>query len=259
MKRIKILLLASVIFGCTQQQKLKTDSQDSSIVDSVSSVVSTPKPDQVFYESLQYNYIPELKLKLWEGKMQESAYWKDQRGENILIISELPQYFWKELKPQMAKLGGDDDNSEVAELFAYHYIYDQKESKWKLYWSLNDFQFSCCDVQMSYLPGSLKITDLDSNGKAESVFTYHTTVGTQSMDLNYDGKLMLHVDSTKYSVKGLVGLFRNRVDPTAKNQYSENFSKSNPSYKTYAENMWKRSLAIRDSMDEIIKKQWPQN
>jgi len=253
------LLFVLFLVSCQPQTEQKTAipekaQKESAEKKSEKSIIDRP----TFQLAVDYNFKVNKKQTPWQGDLIESAYWTDYRGENIVIISELPQYFWEEKKPQYRKLEKDLDDTEVAELFAYHYIYNKKLKKWKAYWVLNDLKFFCCDVYMNYLPGSLKISDLDSNGKAESVFSYYSCAGTQALDLNYNGKLILHVDSAKYSLKSMIGLYHVREDLDTKKYYSKNFKELDEPFRKYAENMWTRTNVIRDSMDRDIQKKWSQ-
>lgn len=256
-KGIQILFVIFLV-SCQQKTEEKNNIvQKNSSKDSSSSHLVEPKKKlPILPLKIDYNYKANKKQTPWQGNLIESAQWTDARGENVLIISELPQYFWEEVKPQYKKLLKDIDDTEVAELFAYHYIYNNDMKKWKAYWVLNDLKFSCCDVYMNYLPGSLKISDLDNNGKAESVFAYYSSGGTQSIDLNYYGKLILHVDSAKYSIKSMIGLLRNREDLDTKKYYSKNFKELNEQLKEFAESSWTRTNVIRDSMDKDVQKEW---
>ncbi|MEY3751860.1 MAG: hypothetical protein RLZZ354_402, partial [Pseudomonadota bacterium] len=74
--------------------------------------------------------------------------------------------------------------------------------------------------------------------------------------LNYSGKLILHLDSSKYSIKTIIGLYRNREDLDTKKKYSKNFKELKDPFKQYAESMWTRTNVIRDSMDREIQKEW---
>jgi len=252
-KTIFIFCTLIFLFACTQPPE-----QKAGLLKSITPATLAKSTTTTLWldKSITYNYTPDSKLTPWQGTFKEAVYWKDKRGENIFIISELPQYFWKEIKPGMRKYVEDKDDSEVAELFAYHYIYNQEIKKWKIYWALNDFRFSNCDVWMKYLPGTLKITDIDENDKGESIFAYYSASCTQTLDLNYHGKLILHIDSLKYSIKGVIGFNRHLEGIAKASEYSENFSQLNRQYKTYFQKMWERTIVIRDSTDLVIKKQW---
>lgn len=123
------------------------------------------------------------------------------RGNNIIIISYRPPYNWKEENPSMAKFAPDDDYStEITELFAYHYVYNNDLQKWKAYWTLHDFEFGSSGVGMDYQPKSLDISDRDNDGNAESSFFYTIRGGTSRNDCYYSAKLIFHPDVTKYKV-----------------------------------------------------------
>ncbi|HET6991844.1 MAG TPA: hypothetical protein VFJ43_10990, partial [Bacteroidia bacterium] len=124
-----------------------------------------------------------------------------------------------------------------------------QENKWKVLWTLNDFEFGCCDVEMEYTPWTLRISDLDSNGVAESIFTYASSAADGPIDNFWQGKLILHLDTIKYSIKGNLG--NQNTSESNKLIYSKNFDQLPPALKNYGNQMWKRSDAILDSIYDV--------
>jgi hypothetical protein len=197
--------------------------------------------------NVQYNCAVDSKQTPYHGTLKTAVSWDDKKGKNILIIAERPQYFWNDENKAIGKYAEDpDDDTEVAELFVWHYVFYPQENKWKILWTLNDFEFGCCDVEMEYTPWSLRVSDLDSNGIAESIFTYASSGGTGPIDNWWDGKLILHLDTLKYSIKGALG--NQDIEKNNELIYSKNFDQLRPVFKNYGNQMWKRSHEIKDSI-----------
>lgn len=219
--------------------------------------VSTDAPE---LKDLKFDVDIDSKETSFKGEIVASASWKDGRGKNILIISEKPQYFWKEENPSMGKLCKDPENeSEVCELFAFHYIWSEDENKWKAYWTINDFLFGCCDVYMNYQKGSLKIEDSDKDGNAETVFFYTIGAGTNSIDRYFQAKLMYHTDETKLKAEGTTGAGKAMFESTEYNgkpvetKYS-GFTGPYEKYKTIAEKYWNECNERQLKIDEQYHK-----
>jgi hypothetical protein len=236
-------LLLLLFTSCGEKQKPVHIKEMAAKQDSLSNIQDNKKT----IHHLQYNYPIDAKLTAYHGTIKASAAWEDKKGKNILIITERPQYFWQDENKSMEKFAEDpDSDTEVAELFAWHYIFDPQENKWKVLWTLNDFKFSCCDVKMEYTPYTLRISDLDSNGIAESIFTYAYSLGTGPIDNSWKGKLILHTDTLKYSIKGNLG--RTTTSEEKKLIYSAGFDQLPPSFKDHSKKTWEYSGHVRDSI-----------
>lgn len=126
----------------------------------------------------------------FKGKITGGAKWKDDNGENYLIISET------EIKNGKDKEGNDAISKE---LFAYNYVIKNGETT--LLWQINDFVKDCpLDLALNYNIGSLSITDVNKNGIGESTFLYRMSCkGDVSPD---ELKLMMHEGKDKYALRG---------------------------------------------------------
>ena len=69
----------------------------------------------------------------YRGKMTEAWRWKDNNGENILLLSILG--------PQAVADSQADEDGMTTELFAVHYC--QKDTGYKVVWRLNDHVRDC--------------------------------------------------------------------------------------------------------------------
>ncbi len=152
------------------------------------------------------DYRPNIDLTPWEGNLSDALYWTDSRGENVLVISALPQYFWADEKPAFGKkLTAEQDPetySEVAEIFARHYVLRAGEAKWVLKYEYSDFIVGCCDVWLEYQKKSLGVHDADSNGTGEVIFMYHETEGDGKIGNLWTGSMVLLSDSAHYVSSG---------------------------------------------------------
>ncbi|HTF05888.1 MAG TPA: hypothetical protein VK826_17790 [Bacteroidia bacterium] len=160
---------------------------------------------------------PNIDLTPWTGQLYEAIYWTDSRGENTVIISGNPQYFWEDENPDAKKFFPKDEDpetlSELTEIFATHYILKPGEAKWKEYYAYHDYMFGCCDVWMEYQPGSLAVLNADSNGTGEAIFMYHETEGDGKISNSWYGNMVLLIDSAQYVSHGASG-FRNDAEPS---------------------------------------------
>jgi hypothetical protein len=161
-------------------------------------------------------YRPDISKTPWDGDLYDAMYWRDSRGENVVIISGRPQYFWKSIKPEMRqKLMADQDPetfSEATELFAIHYILPKGSAKWTMNAQMSDYRMGCCDVWMEYQQQSLKVIDEDSTGTGEVVFMYNATEADGIIERKYLGNLILMMDTTYFHSAGPTGL-GNAKDP----------------------------------------------
>jgi hypothetical protein len=257
-----ILLAAAILFGCAEPhtQKKKYNQTNSEVVplaqtQQVATTITIAEPTRMPDPVVDYNFIPDPRYTAWPGVRIAQAKWKDLRGLNIIILSIQHQYYWTEKKPELKKYMANEDETEAAELHAVHYILKPDSASWQKYWEYNDVKLSCCDVSFNYLPGTLKVTDIDSNSVLESVFSFHTTEGTQAIDFSYPGKLIYHLDSTLYTVSGTIGLMRTHYN-YEHIRFSPNYNKLGNLYKEYLAKQWEYGVALRDSMDNSLKKLW---
>lgn len=260
--RLVMSIICVVLFCACNEKRVqkKKYNQDSSDVQ----LITTTPPDIVTQPAtparpanpvVDYNFIPNPEYTPWSGLRVAQAKWEDLAGNHVLIVSLLHQYYWSERKPEFKKLMQNDDETEASELFAVHYLLPKDSAAWRKYWEYNNVKLSCCDVSHTYLPGSLHITDIDSNSVLETAFSYHTTEGNQAIDFNYPGKLVFYTDTTPYIIKGNIGLMRNHYQ-TAHLQFSPNYNKLGNLYKDYLAREWEQVVNLRDSLDNNLKKLW---
>lgn len=178
---------------------------------------------------------PNIELTPWDGDLADAIYWRDSRGENIVIVSVKPQYFWADENPAaksfFPKEEDEETLSELTEIFTNHFILKSGEAKWNKFYSYHDYLFGCCDVYMSYQPKSLQVADADSNGVGEALFMYHETEGDGIMSHSYTGTLLLMLDSAVYFIRDETGLgteLRGEGETVADDKKEENLPHASP-------------------------------
>jgi hypothetical protein len=197
MKWLIFSFAALALFSCANERP--SQKNDAVPVDSVPvKAISDVQP-----------YRPNIDYTPWEGDLYDAIYWRDSKGENALIISGKPQYFWEKENPGAARIFPDGEEketlSELTEIFAVHFVLPAGEAKWKEYHRYHDYLFGCCDVWLSYQPRTLQVVDTDADGHGEVIFLYHETEGDGMLEQNYTGHLILKKDSTVYSVEDVTG------------------------------------------------------
>ncbi len=133
----------------------------------------------------------------YKGKVVAGARWLDRNGENLLILCETEKV--SKLVPRSSKYFGFEKSGVTAELYGYHYV--KAEEKFALLWKVFDSAKICpLDLDLTFLPNSLTITDLDGNGIAESTFLYKS--GCRSDVRPVQLKLIMHEGTMKYALRG---------------------------------------------------------
>jgi len=127
-----------------------------------------------------------------KGRIVDGARWTDRNGENILLLTETGAF----RSPTNGE--PEEDDFRDAELYAYHFVRNQKD--WSLLWQIKDFERDCqLDLTFGFLPG-LFVTDLDSNGIAETTFLYRVSCNSDVSPVVQ--KLIMHEGTQKYAVRG---------------------------------------------------------
>jgi hypothetical protein len=175
----------------------------------VHDTVATVPPSVATISEVQ-SYRPNIAATPWDGDLNDAIYWRDSRGENAVIVSTRPQYFWEEENPKAEDFFPNDEDpetlSELTEIFVTHFVLKSGEAQWKQFNSYHDYLFGCCDVYMAYQPASLQAMDADSNGTGEVIFMYHETEGDGMIGHSFNGTLVLLIDGTTYTQEGATGL-----------------------------------------------------
>ncbi len=138
----------------------------------------------------------------YKGHPVKIMNWKDKLGENLLLLTETGEFASKDSVEYA-------DNRD-AELHVYHYL--KTGTTYQLMANVNDFINSCpVDIETSFIPGALFITDLDANGIAECTFAYHLTC-TGGVD-NSTMKLIMLENKHKYVIRGRTTVYAGEKIP----------------------------------------------
>lgn len=120
-----------------------------------------------------------------EGKVVAHTRFHDVDGNHVVLVTETEL---KEVK-----------GSRTKKLFGYQF--DEKSGRWTQLWRTQDFVNDCeFDLTLAYVEGSLQVTDLNGNHRAETRFTYK--LGCRSDVSPLQVKVLLHEGSTKYALRG---------------------------------------------------------
>jgi hypothetical protein len=165
-----------------------------------------------------------------KGKVVDGARWKDQGGENLLLITETGPF----PSPKPVNEGEVD-----AEIYAYQFV--RRGAAWKPLWRIQDFERNCdLDLMVSYRRGSLTLTDLDRDGIAESAFLYRLACRSDVSPAVL--KLMMHEGVAKYALRGATTI------PAA--EQTEEIMTPDPAFKKapaaflpHAVALWKKFMA----------------
>ncbi|MBK8984294.1 MAG: hypothetical protein IPM38_18740 [Ignavibacteria bacterium] len=159
-----------------------------------------------------------------ENKIIEAVKWKDSLGMNLIVIT---------LSDEKTVY----EDNRIKEFFVHHYLLSGNT---KVLWKTYDFVKDCpFDITLEYIDRSLTVTDLDSNGLAETSFVYRLSCKSDvSPD---DMKLIMHEGHKKYAVRGVMILKINNEDAVGgEMNIDASFSKAPPEFKIYAVEKWNK-------------------
>jgi len=128
------------------------------------------------------------------GTVEGARRWTDRNGENLIVLTRTDQATTR---------GADGEPLRAREIHAYHYV--REGAGYRLLWRTADFVRDCpLDLALEYAPGSLRITDVDADGVAETSFVYRLACqgGVDPSEL----KLIMHEGATKYAIRGTTDL-----------------------------------------------------
>jgi hypothetical protein len=133
----------------------------------------------------------------YEGEVVAGARWLDKKGENLLLLCETGA-FNSPVSPK-SKKNPYGEWGMAAEVHGYHYV--KIKGQYRLLWKLYDLVEICpYDLDATFLPNSLTITDLDGSRIAESTFLYKK--GCRSDLSPAQLKLIMHEGKAKYALRG---------------------------------------------------------
>lgn len=129
----------------------------------------------------------------FEGKLKEITKLKDLNGEHIVILTETGEIPSKKIIEQ-------EDETDF-KIFAYDYLFDKNENKYKLNWKIQDFISNCeFDLMMGFLKNTFKITDLNKNGISE-IWTMYSMTCTSDVSPS-EIKIIMYEGKQKFALRG---------------------------------------------------------
>jgi len=157
--------------------------------------LSAASPDKIQIIAFNPKTLPkEIRFK---GEVVAGARWLDKDGENLLLLCETGSF--KSRVPPKSRKNRYGEWGMAAEVHGYHYV--KVKGQYRLLWRLYDLVEICpYDLDATFLPNSLTITDLDNNGIAESTFLYK--LGCRSDVSPVQLKLIMHEGKAKYALRG---------------------------------------------------------
>lgn len=162
-----------------------------------------------------------IKRQLKQAKTVETLSWQDGNGENFFGI-----FVQKDRKKNQTQL------------LAYHAA-DMGEGDYRILRRLLDFVEKCeFDLILDMIPGSLTVTDLDSNRYGEITFVYQ--LGCLSDVSPLDAKLMLLENGNKYAIRGTTSIKNGGEVMQGEKKPSTNFEEAPEALQTYANMQWDR-------------------
>lgn len=168
----------------------------------------------------------------FDGKLKEITKLKDLNGEHIIVLTETGEIPSKKIIQQ-------EDETDFR-IFAYDYLFDKNENKYKLNWKIQDFISNCeFDLMMGFLKNTFKITDLNKNGIAE-IWTMYSMTCTSDVSPSKI-KIIMYEGKQKFALRG-----NSIVNPGTEKiggdyNLDENLSKAPKEIKEFALKMWKEN------------------
>ena len=189
----------------------------------------------------------------FNGRFFSALSWNDQLGSNTLILSEKGAY---------------DQGNGRKEIFAYHYV--KKDNLYDVLWQINDFvDGDGCDLNIDLINVFPLISDVDSNGIAESAIFY--SLNNRCDAVTFPAKLIVHEGADRFTIRGLRGQFlgpsealmnkyraENDLPPIKYKNLDTDNSKLDTSIINYYAQQWDRFISLENKWkgalpDSLIK------
>lgn len=191
-KLITSCLLTVLIIGfCSSCQEIKKSTEDATdesqeevLGQAQNDVIPTSAVDSIYpLEEVDRRVLP------FKGQFLSALSWKDRLGSNILILSGKGTY---------------DEGNGRKELFAYHYV--KRDTVYDVLWQINDFvDGDGCDLSIELIQLFPLISDIDSNGIAETAIFY--SLNARCDAVSFPAKLIIHEGANKVAIRGIRAQF----------------------------------------------------
>jgi hypothetical protein len=121
----------------------------------------------------------------FNGRFFSAVSWNDRLGGNILVLTEKGKY---------------DEGNGRKEIFAYHYV--KRDTLYDVLWQMNDFVDGWgCDLDIQLINFFPLISDIDSNGIAETAIFY--SLNNRCDAVSFPAKLIVHQGEDVFAIRGI--------------------------------------------------------
>ncbi len=174
---------------------------------------------------------------VYEGKVKEAINWADKEGKHIAFITETGIYVSE-------KFGHDNDGAD-AEIFAYHYLFNEKTDRYEFKWKIYDYISDCpVDIAANFIENTFKVTDLDNNGIHEVWVMYQKVCHGDVSP--FEMKVIMYEGNTKYAMRG-----ENKIQLSdnesfgGEYKFDNNFTKGKDVFREYARKIWSDNIMVK--------------
>lgn len=165
--------------------------------------------------------------KLYKGQIKDGKRWKDKRGENIVILTQIGVY-WSDVY----------DATRGAKLFAYHFI-KTSDSTLKEIWKISEVIDDCAfDVRCNFFNNSLTVTDLDNDGLAEVGFAF--AKGCKLGTGPDEKKLVFYEGKDLYLIKGTTTVIKGTQKLGGDKEVERKFEEAPDAFLEFANKQWNK-------------------
>ncbi len=223
MKPVFAIIILMALFSCNNADTTKpaTTTKDSGTASSTQN--NKPVIADVSFNLLGFDKQAIPFKDSIKGKVQDGASWQDKDGEQMLVLTQTENLIAK--------------GSQKQSLYAYCFI--KTPTGWQKKWQVQDDITDCeFDVTCEHIPGSLAVTDLDSNNVAEASFIYKLSCRS---DVSPDGKkLIMYEGTNKYAIRGnTIVIFKQSGEKYGGDKKVDaGFSKAPPALLKFANSQW---------------------
>jgi hypothetical protein len=227
MRSILFLSVVALFISCGENQEVNTQETSGASAD-VKEIVKHFEPASI--TKLNVADIPASCVT--KGKVKSAFKWTDKLGENIFIAAETGEIYTPEKQNDDEYL----DPFKEAHLYAYHYVISGSEVK--LLRELHDFVSECqFDVEASFIPSTIQITDLNSDATGEIWMMYETYCLSDVSPS--DLKIIMFQNGQKYALRGSSQIdWEDGSVDGGQFKFDEAFGSSPESFRDFAKTMW---------------------
>lgn len=168
-----------------------------------------------------------INKKLYKGQIKQGKRWKDDRGENIVILTQTGVY-WADVYDAM----------RGAKLYAYHFI-KMADNTFKEIWKISEVVDDCAfDVRCDFFSNSLTVTDLDNDGLAEVGFAL--VKGCRLEAAPDEKKLVFYEGKDLYMITGTTSVIKGAQKLGGDKNVADKFEDAPDAFLEFADKQWNK-------------------